>query len=125
MPPARALHVIFCWHMHQPDYRDADGFYTLPWTYLHACKDYADMVAHYEENPLARGVFNFVPILIEQLEDYTEQFRSGQFRDPLLIALATGDLKTLPNEQRHFLLEQCFRLDHEHMLTPSALSSPV
>ncbi|MDD5378812.1 MAG: glycoside hydrolase [Acidithiobacillus sp.] len=118
MPPARALHVIFCWHMHQPDYRDADGFYALPWTYLHACKDYADMVAHYEENPLARGVFNFVPILVEQLEDYTAQFRSGQFRDPLLIALATGDLKTLPNEQRHFLLEQCFRLDHEHMLTP-------
>lgn len=119
MPPARALHVIFCWHMHQPDYRDADGFYTLPWTYLHACKDYADMVGHYEENPLARGVFNFVPILVEQLEDYTAQFQSGQFRDPLLIALATEDLKAaLSNEQRHFLLEQCFRLDHEHMLTP-------
>jgi alpha-amylase/alpha-mannosidase (GH57 family) len=25
MPPARALHVIFCWHMHQPDYLLADG----------------------------------------------------------------------------------------------------
>ena len=118
MPPARALHVIFCWHMHQPDYRDADGVYRLPWTYLHACKDYADMIAHYEENPLARGVFNFVPILVEQLQDYTAQFQTGQFRDPLLITLATDDLKTLSREQRHALLEQCFRLDPEHMLNP-------
>jgi hypothetical protein len=27
MPPARALHVILCWHMHQPDYRDGHGEY--------------------------------------------------------------------------------------------------
>lgn len=118
MPPARALHVIFCWHMHQPDYRNADGHYALPWTYLHACKDYSDMIAHYEENPLARGVFNCVPILVEQIEDYTAQFQSQDFRDPLLMALATPDLKTLSNEKRHFLLEQCFRLDPEHMLNP-------
>ncbi|WP_010637651.1 glycoside hydrolase family 57 protein [Acidithiobacillus thiooxidans] len=118
MPPARALHVIFCWHMHQPDYRNADGQYALPWTYLHACKDYADMIAHYEENPMARGVFNCVPILVEQIEDYTSQFESGHFRDPLLIALASTDLKTLNNEQRHHLMEQCFRLDPEHMLNP-------
>ncbi|MGC8503356.1 MAG: glycoside hydrolase [Acidithiobacillus sp.] len=118
MQPARALHVIFCWHMHQPDYRGADGHYILPWTYLHACKDYADMVAHLEENPLARAVFNFVPTLIEQLEDYGEQFRSGQFRDGLLAALAADDLKTLTPAARHSLLHQCFRLDQEHMLNP-------
>ncbi|MBN2680187.1 glycoside hydrolase family 57 protein [Acidithiobacillus montserratensis] len=118
MPPARALHVIFCWHMHQPDYRNAEGVYALPWTYLHACKDYADMIAHYEENPLARGVFNCVPILVEQIQDYSDQFASGTFRDPLLMALASNDLKTLRNEDRHHLMEQCFRLDPEHMLNP-------
>ncbi|WP_308387487.1 glycoside hydrolase family 57 protein [Acidithiobacillus sp. AMEEHan] len=118
MTPARSLHVVFCWHMHQPDYRDAQGTYRFPWTYLHACKDYVDMVAHLEENPLARAVFNFVPVLVEQLDDYAEQFRTRQFRDPLLWALATPDLKTLALADRHSILDQCFRLDPEHMLNP-------
>ncbi|MBU2783055.1 MAG: glycoside hydrolase [Acidithiobacillus sp.] len=118
MPPARALHVILCWHMHQPDYRDGHGEYRYPWTYLHACKDYTDMVAHLEENPAARAVFNFVPVLVEQLQDYVEQFAEGRFRDPLLRVLASEDLENLAADVRHYLLEQCFRLDREHMLNP-------
>ncbi|MEL5848208.1 MAG: glycoside hydrolase family 57 protein [Candidatus Igneacidithiobacillus chanchocoensis] len=118
MTPARSLHIVFCWHMHQPDYRGGKGTYRFPWTYLHACKDYTDMVAHLEANPQARAVFNFVPVLLEQLDDYAEQFRTGTFRDPLLQALAASDLKTLDSAQRHALLEQCFRLDPEHMLNP-------
>ena len=44
------LRVVLCWHMHQPYYRDAaSGQYRLPWTYLHAIKDYVDMVALLEE----------------------------------------------------------------------------
>ncbi|MCE5388131.1 MAG: glycoside hydrolase [Acidithiobacillus sp.] len=118
MNPARSLHVVLCWHMHQPDYRDGNGSYRFPWTYLHACKDYTDMAAHLEANPKARAVFNFVPVLVEQLDDYGQQFASGKFHDPLLAALATEDLKTLPAKGRHTLLEQCFRLDPEHMLRP-------
>ena len=39
------LPVILLWHMHQPQYRDAlTGEYVLPWTYLHAIKDYTDMM---------------------------------------------------------------------------------
>ncbi|HID49285.1 MAG TPA: hypothetical protein EYP40_06710, partial [Chromatiales bacterium] len=35
--------------MHQPEYRDQrNGEYHLPWTYLHAIKDYVDMAAHLE-----------------------------------------------------------------------------
>ena len=43
--------------MHQPQYRDAlSGQYVLPWTYLHAIKDYVDMAAHLEAEPgRARG----------------------------------------------------------------------
>ena len=48
------------WHMHQPDYRDTvTNEYVLPWTYLHAIKDYSDMAYHLEENPKARVTFNF------------------------------------------------------------------
>jgi alpha-amylase/alpha-mannosidase (GH57 family) len=58
--------------MHQPDYRDVlTNEYVLPWTYLHAIKDYSDMAFHLEENPKARVSFNFVPILLDQLEDYS------------------------------------------------------
>jgi len=64
------LPVILLWHMHQPQYRDAlTGQYTLPWTYLHAIKDYTDMAAHLEANPGARAVVNFTPVLIEQVEE--------------------------------------------------------
>ncbi|HXN80502.1 MAG TPA: hypothetical protein VN869_06310, partial [Steroidobacteraceae bacterium] len=70
MTSAARLPVILLWHMHQPHYRDAlTGQYALPWTYLHAIKDYTDMAAHLEANPAARAVVNFTPILIEQIEE--------------------------------------------------------
>src|SRR5437016_4342508 len=56
--------------MHQPQYRDAlTGQYELPWTYLHAVKDYTDMAAHLEGSSAARAVVNFTPLLIEQLDE--------------------------------------------------------
>ena len=70
MTAAPRLPVILLWHMHQPQYRDAlTGRYALPWTYLHAIKDYTDMAAHLESNREARCVVNFTPLLIEQLEE--------------------------------------------------------
>src|SRR5664279_1540221 len=81
----KKLRLILCWHMHQPDYREyLHGRYVLPWTYLHAMKDYTDMVFHLEEHPNAKVVVNFVPILVEQLQDYEQQFKSGDIRDTLL-----------------------------------------
>jgi alpha-amylase/alpha-mannosidase (GH57 family) len=48
------LPVVLLWHMHQPQYRDAlTGQYVLPWTYLHAIKDYTDMAAQLESIPAA------------------------------------------------------------------------
>ena len=68
----RRIPVVLLWHMHQPQYRDAfTGEYVLPWTYLHAIKDYSDMAAHLEDNNLARAVVNFSPVLIEQLHEYS------------------------------------------------------
>ena len=68
------LPVVLLWHMHQPTYRDAlSGQFILPWTYLHAIKDYADMAGHLEANPRARAVVNFTPVLIEQLEELAQR----------------------------------------------------
>ncbi|MEO1767853.1 glycoside hydrolase family 57 protein [Thiobacter aerophilum] len=117
--PRRVLHLILCWHMHQPDYRHHDSReFVLPWTYLHATKDYTDMAWHLEQNPGMRAVVNFVPILLEQLEDYAEQFRSGTIRDPLLRLLAREDLSTATPAERDLILDRCFRCNHTSMIEP-------
>jgi alpha-amylase/alpha-mannosidase (GH57 family) len=105
--------------MHQPDYRDlATNEYVLPWTYLHAIKDYSDMAFHLEANPKARVTFNFVPILLEQLEDYTLQFKQKKIRDPLLALLAERNLAGITSEQCKLIVESCFKSHHEKMLSP-------
>jgi alpha-amylase/alpha-mannosidase (GH57 family) len=74
MPSPARLPVVLLWHMHQPQYRDAlSGEYVLPWTYLHAIKDYTDMAAHLEQNPAARAVVNFTPVLLEQLDELSRR----------------------------------------------------
>ncbi len=116
---SRKLNLILCWHMHQPDYRDyASGEFVLPWTYLHAAKDYTDMAYHLEQQPGARAVVNFVPVLLDQLEDYARQFKTGDIRDPLLRLLAREDLDDLSVEERDLLLDRCFRCNHVTMIEP-------
>jgi alpha-amylase/alpha-mannosidase (GH57 family) len=105
--------------MHQPDYRHhVSGDFALPWTYLHAIKDYTDMAYHLEQAPGARAVVNFVPILLDQLDDYSDQFRSGKLRDPLLRMLACKDLERITPEQRKLILDSCFRNNHAKMIEP-------
>lgn len=117
MSKPKRLDLILCWHMHQPDYRDhTTGEFALPWTYLHAIKDYTDMAWYLEQTPNARAVFNFVPILLDQLEDYTDQFATGRFRDPLLRFLAMPDLDALKAEDKTLILASCFRANQATMI---------
>ncbi|GAB4288120.1 MAG: hypothetical protein Kow0096_00280 [Thiohalomonadaceae bacterium] len=114
MSDSPRLKVVLCWHMHQPQYFDLEsGQYQLPWTYLHAIKDYVDMVAIIEAVPGARAVVNFAPTLLEQLDDYAlmvrDYLRQGTpLRDPLLAALVAP---ALPGdaEQRLLLIKNCLR----------------
>jgi alpha-amylase/alpha-mannosidase (GH57 family) len=115
----KAVDLVFLWHMHQPDYRDyASGDFVLPWTYLHAIKDYTDMAYHFERHPKVRAVVNFVPILLDQLDDYENQFATGQLRDPLLRLLAHENCNELSAEQRQLAFEACFRNNHTKMIAP-------
>jgi alpha-amylase/alpha-mannosidase (GH57 family) len=116
---SKKLRLILCWHMHQPDYREyLHGEYVLPWTYLHAMKDYTDMAFHLEQHPQARAVVNFVPILVEQLQDYQRQFESGETRDPLLRMLSYERLDELGDEARQHIMDSCFKSEHTKMLRP-------
>ncbi|MBL4711923.1 MAG: glycoside hydrolase family 57 [Gammaproteobacteria bacterium] len=115
----KPLSVVFYWHMHQPFYREAEsGKYHLPWVYLHAMKDYTDMANILEQVPGARAVINYVPSLTAQIEDYALQLRNwlneqiDELPDPLLNALI-NETGVYSDEQCAYLLEACFRLNHE------------
>ena len=120
MTPPKLLISLY-WHMHQPDYRDSiTGEYVLPWTYLHAIKDYSDMAFHLENNVKARVSFNFVPILLDQLEDYVAQFETKKIRDPLLAMLGLDNLKNASVAHCQLMIESCFKSHHDKMLSPYA-----
>lgn len=78
------------------------------------------MAYHLEANPKARVTFNFVPVLLDQLEDYEDQFASGHVRDPLLAMLARENLEYLHKEERCLIVDSCFKSHHEKMLEPFA-----
>lgn len=108
------LYITFMWHMHQPYYKDpVTGEYALPWTYLHAVKDYYDMAAIVDETAGARAVFNLVPSLLEQIEDYA----AGRALDPFLVRgqMAPADMG---DEDRLFLLENFFSANRQRMIDP-------
>jgi alpha-amylase/alpha-mannosidase (GH57 family) len=119
--PVARLPVVLLWHMHQPQYRDAiSGQYTLPWTYLHAIKDYTDMAAHLEANPAARAVVNFSPVLLEQLEDYAARIGAhltsgAPLPDPVLALLGPDPVPTEP-APRLALLKACLRAQRKQMI---------
>ena len=119
MKEQKQLDLVILWHMHQPDFRNhASGEFVQPWVYLHAIKDYSDMAAHLEAHSQVRVVLNFTPVLLDQLEDYTEQFASGQLRDPLLRLLGHPDLGQIDQTARDFILNACFKANVEKLIEP-------
>jgi alpha-amylase/alpha-mannosidase (GH57 family) len=108
------LYVCFLWHMHQPFYKDpVQGEYILPWTYLHAVKDYYDMPAIVDATPGAKVVFNLVPSLLEQIRDYAQ----GTALDPFLVR-AGMDPAEMVEEDKLFLLDNFFSANKKRMIEP-------
>ena len=74
------IYVCFLWHMHQPFYKDLmTGEYRLPWTRMHALKDYYGMVKVLEEFPEVRQTFNLVPSMLVQIEEYAAAWQWTRF----------------------------------------------
>jgi alpha-amylase/alpha-mannosidase (GH57 family) len=106
------IHLVVLWHMHQPQYRDPEtGRYVLPWTRLHALKDYWGMVNILEEFPNFHATFNVVPSLGLQLEEYA----SGTFNEPWF-DLAFCDAEQLTKEDKAEILQRAFQVNHERLL---------
>jgi len=121
MTRSARLPVVLLWHMHQPQYRDAlTGEYVLPWTYLHAIKDYIDMAAHLEAQPTAKAVVNFTPVLIEQLQEISARIQDhlttgSPLPDPVLALLGPDPLSRVPSE-RLAAVRACLRAQRKQMI---------
>jgi alpha-amylase/alpha-mannosidase (GH57 family) len=106
------VHLMILWHMHQPQYRDpSNGRYILPWTRLHALKDYWGMVRVLEEFPRLHATFNVVPSLGAQLEEYA----SGKFDEPTFTASFRPFANLTPDDKTE-LLERSFQINYDNLL---------
>src|SRR6185503_27946 len=102
-----SIHLCFLWHMHQPFYKDLiSGEYHLPWTRLHALKDYYGMVKILEDFPQVRQTFNLVPSMLVQVDEYAR----GVAADPFLRA-ALKPAEDLTDAEQGFLLQNSFHVD--------------
>jgi alpha-amylase/alpha-mannosidase (GH57 family) len=106
------INLCFLWHMHQPFYKDLiSGEYKLPWTRMHALKDYYGMVRILEEFPQVHQTFNLVPSMMAQVSEYA----AGEAVDPFLDN-ALKPAENLSEAERQFLLRHSFYSDPQRMI---------
>jgi alpha-amylase/alpha-mannosidase (GH57 family) len=109
----KPIHLVVLWHMHQPQYRDPEtGRYVLPWTRLHALKDYWGMVEMLAEFPRFHATFNVVPSLGMQLEEYA----SGNFNEPWF-SLAFKNVDELAREDKAEIIARAFQVNHDRLMS--------
>lgn len=107
-----SIRLCFLWHMHQPFYKDlVTGEYKLPWTRLHALKDYRGMVRILEDFPRVHQTFNVVPSLLAQVEEYA----AGQASDAFL-RCALKPAEDLTEGEQGFILSYFFQANPARMI---------
>ncbi len=106
------LYVNLLWHQHQPLYfKDPDtGVYSRPWVRVHATKSYYDMAAILRDYPEVRATFNLTPVLLRQLEDYTNGAKD------IYWVLAEKHPSELTDSEKQFILERFFDANHDNLI---------
>jgi alpha-amylase/alpha-mannosidase (GH57 family) len=98
--------------MHQPLYKDlVSGEFRLPWTRLHALKDYYGMVKVLQDFPAIHQTFNLVPSMIVQIQEYA----AGVAADPFLDC-AVKPAEDLTEAEREFVLRYFFQANADHLI---------
>lgn len=105
------IHLAILWHQHQPLYKDVQakqqkGSYRFPWVRLHAIRDYYSMAALLEHHPQIHLTINLTPVLLWQLEDYTERGATDR-----ALELALAPASRLSEAKREEILETFFEAD--------------
>ncbi len=109
---AKPLNILIIWHMHQPSYSIADEMFLLPWTRLHAVKDYYGMAKAVEDVDGFKCTFNFTPVLWDQIEKY---IHGGEDKELAVIRKNTADLN---DDERRFLMKKLVTGNYPTMIKP-------
>lgn len=110
----KKLSIAFYWHMHQPVYQiTPDSDYIMPWTRLHAVKDYLDMLTILKNHPNIKLNFNIVPILIDSFIRYGEL----GYHD-LHSRLTVKPVEELTDEDKNFIINNFFDANYQFMIMP-------
>ncbi|KIM12044.1 MAG: glycoside hydrolase [Sulfuricurvum sp. PC08-66] len=108
-----SLHLAFVWHMHQPDYRNANGIMMMPWVFLHAIKDYYEMPWLLRKHPHLKATFNITAPLIEQLELYKAPLENDYF-----LGLWSKHPTQLEPSGREWMIKMCRSTQFDTMVRP-------
>ncbi len=111
---SKKLSIAFYWHMHQPVYQlTPESDYIMPWTRLHAVKDYLDMLTIIKNHKNIKLNFNIVPILVDSFIRYGEQ----GFHD-LHSRLTVKPVEELTDEDKNFIINNFFDANYQFMILP-------
>ncbi len=100
--------------MHQPTYRDPTrGRYSMPWVRLHATKAYHDMPSLLSNFPGIKAIFNLVPSLLAQLQDYALDLAEDEF-----LNISAKPANELTQDDKEFILRNFFNCNWETMIKP-------
>ncbi|WP_201353313.1 glycoside hydrolase family 57 protein [Hydrogenimonas urashimensis] len=109
-----ALSLSIFWHMHQPDYRNAEGKMGMPWVFLHAIKDYYEMPWLLSRYPSLKATFNITPPLIEQLRLYIQ----NGIECDLFLTLWSKEPRDLSSDERAYVMKICNSTQFDTMVKP-------
>lgn len=110
----KKLSIAFYWHMHQPVYQlTPDSDYIMPWTRLHAVKDYLDMLTIIKDYKNIKLNFNIVPILIDSFIRYGEK----GYHD-IHSRISVKPVEELTDEDKNFIINNFFDANYQFMILP-------
>ena len=108
----KKLSLAIYWHMHQPVY-EIEGTYLMPWSRLHAVKDYLDMVLILERFPKLKLNVDVVPSLLDTIIDYVNG------ANDIHSELTVSDVAEMTGEEKSFVLLNFFSPKFETMIFKS------
>ncbi|MBO7672118.1 hypothetical protein J6S88_01790 [bacterium] len=110
----KKLSIAFYWHFYQPVYgikKDSD--YIMPWSRLHAVKDYMSMLMLAKKFRNIKININISPTLLDDFEKYSD----NNFHD-IHSRLSVKDENLLTDEEKKFILSNFFDANFENMILP-------
>ena len=108
---AKKLNIAFIWHFHQPVYQENfDSDFLMPWTRLHATKDYLDMLYRVDDFENLKLNFNISPVLLDSIEKYINGHHDIHSR------LLISDIETLDEQDKGFILNNFFDANYSNLI---------